>query len=383
MAALRVGIDAHSIGSGQSGNETYYRTLLQGLDRVDGAHEYVVYGTNHSALLDLRLDRKRFRIYQVKPATPYARIPFAMPWKANHDRLDVFHAQFIVPPFLKCRTVTTIPDIAFEHYPEFFPAYHVAWSRRLVPWSARRADHVITVSQYSKSDLVNLYNVDPEKITVTYEAAEEDYYPRDRERAREYIAERYRLERPFVLYVGRIQARKNLIRLVEAFRQVRRAGFEYDLVLVGKSEWNNEPVAARIVELGLSRNVVITGYVPQEDLPWFYNAADVFAYPSFFEGFGLPVMEAMACGTPVITSAGSSLEEIAGGAALIVDPRDLNSIKVALERLLGDKTLRRDLGHAGIGRSSKFEPNRTALETLSVYRHVAGLDRVTASPTLV
>ncbi len=374
---MRIGIDAHSIGSGQSGNETYYRSLLQALDDAGDEHEYVVYGTNESAIAALQLDRQRFWISQVRPTTPYARIPFAMPLKVHRDRLDVFHAQFIIPPFLKCRTVTTIPDIAFEHYPEFFPAYHVAWSKKLVPWSARHADHVITVSEYSKMDLVNRYGINPDKITVTYEAAEKEYCPRDRELAREYIAQRYRIEKPFILYVGRIQARKNLTRLVEAFGQIRRAGFEHHLVLVGRSEWNRELLSARIVELGLSRDVVITGYVPKKDLPWFYNAADVFAYPSFFEGFGLPVMEAMACGTPVITSAGSSLEEIAGNAALIVDPVDVTTIRAALEELLGDRDLRQELGHLGIRRSSEFHTSRMALRTIEVYRKAGGLENCT------
>ena len=284
-----------------------------------------------------------------------------------------------MPPFLTCPVVSTVPDVAFEHYPQFFPAYHVAWSKKLIPWSVRRADHVITVSEFSKRDLVNIYDIDPDKISVTYEAAEQDYFPRDRELAKERIARSYGIERPFVLYVGRIQARKNLPLLIEAFAQVRRGGLAYDLVLAGNSEWNGTPLSERIAELGLSQNVIMTGYVPREDLPWFYNAADVFAYPSFFEGFGLPVMEAMACGTPVVTSKGSSLGEIAAEAALLVDPTDVPAIAAALQQLLSDRGLREQLGRLGIQRSEQFRDERMARETISVYEKVLGNERYTAA----
>ncbi len=373
MSHLRIGIDAHSIGGRQGGNETYYRTLLQGLAQVESEQDYVVYGTNRSALVDLKLDRQRFRISQIRPATRYIRIPVTMPIKAYRDHLDVFHAQHIIPPFMKCRSVTTIPDIAYEHFPEYFPPFQVAWSKRLIRWSARKADHIITVSHFSKADLVERYAIDPEKITVTYEAAGKEYYPRDREKARERIARRYGIEKPFILYVGRLQGRKNLVRLVEAYAQVRRDGSKHQLVLVGKKEWMAEPILAKVADLGLGDEVVLTGYVASEDLPWFYSAADVFAYPSFFEGFGLPVIEAMACGTPVITSMGSSLQEVAGEAALIVDPADVSSIRLALEQLLGDEPLRTKLGRAGIHRSGQFDPDQTAVQTISVYERTAGL----------
>jgi glycosyltransferase involved in cell wall biosynthesis len=318
------------------------------------------------------LDHCRFAIRQVRLSAPFVRIPFAMPAQIFQDGVDLFHAQHIIPPFLKCRTVTTIPDLAYEHYPEYFPPFQVAWSKRLIPWSARKADHIITVSHFSKSDLIARYGLEPDKITVTYEAAGEEYYPRDRGCAREHIARRYRIEKPFVLYVGRLQGRKNLVRLVEAYSRVRHSGVEHQLVLVGKKEWMAEEIATTIARLAVGKDVILAGYVATEDLPWFYNAADVFAYPSFFEGFGLPVMEAMACGTPIITSAGSSLEEVAGDAALIIDPSDVNTIKAALERLLGDPNLRQELGRLGLLRSGQFQVDHMARVTVTAYEKVFG-----------
>jgi glycosyltransferase involved in cell wall biosynthesis len=369
---MRIAIDAHSIGSGQSGNETYYRSLLTSLLRLDSENDYRIYYTRRGALDRLGLRNGRFTPQPIWPTNSFVRIPFGVPRELRSRPVDVFHAQFIVPPFVKCRTVTTIPDIAYEHYPEFFPRFHVAWSSKLVPWSARRADHVITVSHYSKADLVNLYKIDPDKVTVTYEAAAEEFCVRDRGQAREYIARHYGIDRPIVLYVGRLQGRKNLVRLIEAYSMARRRGVDHQLVLVGKKEWMVQSIVEKIVDLKLSRDVILTGYVASADLPWFYSAAEIFAYPSIFEGFGLPVLEAMACGIPVITSRGSSLEEVAGGAAMIVDPFDIGSLNLALERLLGDEVLRNSLARAGIRRSKQFNCDQTAIDTIEVYRRVAG-----------
>jgi glycosyltransferase involved in cell wall biosynthesis len=292
--------------------------------------------------------------------------------QAGRDLLDIFHAQYIVPPFLQARTVNTIFDIAYEHLPELFPAYQRAWSKPLIRWSATRADHIITISEFSKRSIVNTYRIPEDRITVTYPAAGDEFRPMDKAAAKEEIAEKYGIRDNFILYLGRLQGRKNLPALIRAYARVRKSGIEHKLVLAGKPDSLFAPTIDCIRELGLQTEVLLPGYVGGEDVPKFYNAADVFVYPSVYEGFGLPVLEAMACGVPVITSRGSALEEIAGNAALLVDPPDDVAIANALESVLQNSELRRQLSDAGLKRSNQFSFAEMAKQTVGVYERVAG-----------
>ena len=366
MKQLRIGIDIHSIGSQKGGNETYYRELIKEMIQFPCDHTFFLYYTDPRASEQIA-PPERFRLERLRPSHRILRIPFTLPLRVRHDKLDVFHAQFIVPPFLKCKTVTTIPDIAFEHVPQFFPVRQRAWLKLLVRESAKRAVHIITVSEYSKRDLVETYGVSAEKITVTYEGAGEEFIPLDREKAKEHLARKYGIQDEFILYLGRLQARKNLARLVESYANVRKSGLPHKLVLAGKQDSLFEPVLARIRELNLENDIVMPGYVAAEDVPAFFNAAEVFVYISFYEGVGLPILEAMACGTPVITSRGTSLEEVAGDGAILVDPMDESSIAEALTRVLSDADLRHRLGQAGLARSRQFNFKNAAEQTIGVY----------------
>jgi len=367
MKQLRIGIDIHSIGSNKGGNETYYRELLKGLVKIHSEHSFFLYHT--SPTISQPID-DNFSLEQLSPAHPILRIPFAIPRRARLDQLDLFHAQFIVPPFLKCKTVTTIPDIAYERYPQFFPVHQRAWLKVLVRESAKRADHIITVSEYSKKELIQTYGIHEEKITVTYEGAGSEFAPLDREKAKEAVARSYRITGDFILYLGRLQARKNLIRLVNAYALIRKAGFAHKLVLAGQEDSLFRPVLARIQELNLCNDIFLPGYVEAANVPYFYNAAEVFVYPSIYEGFGLPVTEAMACGTPVVTSWGSSLGEVAGDAAVLVDPLDEVSIAEALKKVLAEPNLRQQLREAGLRRSRRFSFENAARQTVGVYERL-------------
>lgn len=375
---MKIGIDVHSIGSGKGGNETYYRALVQALQVIDTSSQYVLYSSGNDA--ETFCVNPNFRTQPVPP-NPYLRIPIALPLRGRRDHLDIYHAQFIIPPFLKCKTVTTIPDIAFEHVPEMFPSYQRLWSRTLIRHSARTADHILTVSDYSKRDLIDTYKLPPERITVTPLAASTEFFPQNKDESRERISHKYHIRAPYLLYVGRLQGRKNLPTLVNAFTHLRRAGCEHQLVIAGGTDTLSESLMTAINRSGVASEIILPGYIAAEDLPDLYSAADVFIYPSLYEGFGLPVVEAMACGIPVITSRNSAMAEVAGQAATLIDPLDDIDVAQVISKLLSNAALRRRLSDAGLARSTTFSCHRMAEQTLRVYQQLCGIE-VQAEPVL-
>lgn len=363
---MKVAIDVHSIGAQAGGNETFYRQLLQGLTEDQTQNSYTLFYTHAHAPSLVHVD-ERFKWVRI-PQNPLVRISFALPAVLRELKPDVFHCQYILPPRVKCKTVVTIHDLAHERYPQFSPRMEGVRMRKLVPRSARRADHIITVSEYSANDLVSLYGVPRNKITVAYQAPSRRFKPGDKASAQEQLKTRYGINAPFLLYVGRLQARKNLIRLTEAFARVRTRHKNLKLVLVGKPDLHHEKLLAEVDELGLKQTVIFPGYIASDDLPVFFNAAEIFIFPSIFEGFGLPVMESMASGVPTITSCGSCLEEIAGDGALLVDPLSVDSIADGITRLVESPDLRSALIARGLRRSACFSTASFAEKVLDVYR---------------
>ena len=366
---MKIAIDAHSLGTQAGGNETYYRQLIRGLAQDQSNNQYTLFHT-HPFTLD-EIDRDpRFTLRKI-PKNPVLRLAASLPLALRQIQPDIFHCQYIRPLWGSPKTVVTIHDLAYEHFPQFFHPVEVARMRKLVRWTARKADHILTVSEFSAADIVKRFGVSREKMTVTYQAASPDFHPRDKKTSQEHLARAYRIHAPFILYVGRIQARKNLPRLVEAYARIRQQGAGVQLVIVGKKDWQSELLLKKVRELGLDSNVIFTGFVSFSDLPLFYGAAEAFVFPSFFEGFGLPVIESMASGVPTITSYGSSLQEVAGDGALLIDPSDTNSIATAMEKVLSDQGFSRSLIARGLKRASDFKPDALVSGTLAVYRALA------------
>jgi glycosyltransferase involved in cell wall biosynthesis len=370
LCLMKIAIDAHSLGTQSGGNETYCRQLLRGLAQSPGENQYELFYTNPSALSAVDPAGGAFHFTPI-PKNPIVRICAVLPRLLAQTKPDVFHAQYVLPPFVKTRTVLAIHDLAHEHFPEFFHPVEAFRMKRLVRWSAKRASHIMTISEFSAVDIARRFDLPRERITVAHLAASPDFHPRDKAQSQEHLARKYGLAMPFILYVGRIQARKNLPRLVEAYAPLRKQGLDAKLVMVGKKDWQSEQLLEKIKELDLQESVVFPGFVPFDDLPLFYNAAEVFVFPSFFEGFGLPVVESMASGVPTITSFGSSLEEVAGDGAILIDPRDTDSITAALGKVLGDTALQRDLAARGLERSKQFTAGNLAERALAVYRSLA------------
>jgi glycosyltransferase involved in cell wall biosynthesis len=369
---MKIGIDGHTLGSQSSGNENYCLKLLRDLAKAEtNADRYVIYFTHLSGLPKIPVT-DRFKVKRILPANPFIRIPLSFPLELRREKLDVFHAQYILPPWCNCRTINTIHDILFESHPEFYTRAENAYFRALIPGSARRADHIITVSQFSKKDIVSRYKVDPDKVTVVEHESRDEFRLMNSDECKEIILRKYGIVAPFALYVGRVNPRKNLVRLVEAFSRLYRKGVRHKLVIVGKHDWMAEKVVQQVKNASLEDAVIFTGYIDSDDVPVFYNAAEMLVFPSICEGFGLPVMEAMACGVPVITSYGSSLEEVAGGAAILIDPCSIDSIADAMERVIAHPQLASSLREQGLKRAADLRSTRKPHQTVSIYHKVCG-----------
>jgi glycosyltransferase involved in cell wall biosynthesis len=287
---------------------------------------------------------------------------------------DVAHfTNGIMPIGCPVPAVVTIHDLSLRLHPRCHPWRRLLINRPLSALAIRQAAALVTVSRSTRADLTRLHRVEPDRVHVVHEAAG-PLFARvtDAGRLNE-VGRRYRLPARFLLYVGAIEPRKNLPRLMEALAQVRARGVALDLVCVGPYGWSSRRLGGLIARLGVERAVHFTGYVPAEDLPALYTLADFFAFPSLYEGFGLPVIEAMACGTPVITSATSSLQEIAEAAAELVNPWHTSEIAAAIERLASDDAYRRRLGELGRTRARAFSWTDSASAMLGVYRQAAGL----------
>jgi glycosyltransferase involved in cell wall biosynthesis len=362
---MKIAIDVHSLGTQAGGNESYFRQLISGLvaDRSD--HQYTLFYAHNAALQATQCD-PRFNFVPI-PSNPVRRLAVTLPRLLSKMKPNVFHCQYVQPLWGRTKTVVSIHDLAFEHYPEYFHPWEAFRLKKAVLWTARHADHIVTLSEFSAADIARRYGVSREKITVTYLAASDSFHPRDKSQCQEHLARNYGINLPFILYVGRIQARKNLARLVEAYATLRKRGATAKLVLVGKKDWQAEQLDARIKELRLESDVVFPGFVSFEDLPLFYNAAELFVFPSFFEGFGLPVIESMASGVPTITSMGSSLGEVAGDGAILVDPNDTHALTEAMGGVLGSTELQKDLVARGLRCSGQFQRDELARKVLAVY----------------
>jgi glycosyltransferase involved in cell wall biosynthesis len=297
-----------------------------------------------------------------------------IPYVLMRERPDVYHApHYVLPPLVPCRSVVTIHDTIHLNFPQYLPnrgAY--AYARALMWAAARRSDRILTVSESSKRDIVRYFGVPPGKVVVIYNALDERFSaePRPEEIAR--VRERFQLDHGFVLYVGNIKPHKNLVRLIEAFDGLRREGFDELKLLIIGDEITKWPALRRAVhKYKLHKHVRFLGFQSDETLAILYRLAAVFVFPSLYEGFGLPPLEAMASGTPVVTSNLSSLPEVAGDAALLVDPYDVGAIRGAIRRVLTEPALREELRQKGLARAKEFSWEQSVARTRQIYLETA------------
>ena len=367
---MRVAIDTrkiHDFGIG-----TYIRNLLRQLARIDQNTEYILLCREPDLGIAAQLG-PNFRGV-VEPSPNYSlREQIHVPWLLRRERPDVYHApHYVLPPAVRCRSVVTIHDCIHLMFPQYLPSRAAYAYARASMWAAaRRSDRILTVSEASKRDILHFFNVKPEKIVVVYNAIDEHFSATPSEEQVARIRERYQLDHKFVLYVGNIKPHKNLVRLIEAFSQLRRTHDDLKLLIIG-DEISKLPALRRAVHRNkLHKFVRFLGYLKDDTLTVLYRLASVFVFPSLYEGFGLPPLEAMASGTPVVTSNVSSLPEVTGDAAVLVDPYDVDSISDGMRRILDDPRLAEELRIKGLKRAREFSWERSVEKTQRVYREVA------------
>ena len=362
-----IGIDASRIAvDARTGTEHYTYELLAALAQRDRHNRYTLYCNRRPAALP-----------PLGPNFALRSMPFARLW--THARLSaelalhppdtLFVPAHVLPlgaPLRRFRSVVTIHDMGYLHFPEAHTPLHRRYLRLSTWWSARAASRVIAISGATRDDLVRYAGVSPAKISVIHHGLSPRFQPVPKASA--IVQARFGIAEPYFCYIGTVQPRKNLVRLIEAFALVVASAPARPLALViaGKRGWLSEAIEQRAAALGIAERVRFTGYVPDADVPALLSGALAFAFPSLYEGFGMPVLEAMACGAPVLTASTSSLPEVAGHAALLVDPADTSAIAGGMAQLLDDAALRAELRARGLARAAAFTWQRCAAETLRV-----------------
>ena len=363
MHPLTIAVDAsRTLPALRTGTEQYSVFLLRALMEMEAPHRWLLYapGPPPDDLLPLPT-RWEWRIVRLPRLWTHLRLSAAM---ARHRPDVLFVPAHVVPLIHPRATVVTIHDLGYLHFPAAHPALsrrYLDWSTR---WSARAAWRMIAVSGATRDDLVTMLHVPSDKITVVHHGVRPTARPSDD--AVHATMERLGIPMPYVLFLGTVQPRKNLQRLIRAFRQVVEAGLPHTLVIAGRMGWLAEPIYAAVAACGLDERVHFAGYVADSDLPALYGGADAFAFPSLYEGFGMPALEALSSGVPVVASRTTSLPEIIGDAGLLVDPLDEAALGAALVQALTDTALRSRLAHAGPQRAAQFSWERCARETLAV-----------------
>lgn len=376
---MKIGIDVSSAINQRAGIGEYTRQLIRhlvALDKENSYHLFSFYGKDPAKYFaqfsecanvqvsSLKLPGRLFRLMLFSFYKSGLPLGFLLP------DVDLFHSpDHVFPALAKLKTVVTIHDLAFLLFPENYTWINGTYLKSMVPASLKRAARIIVDSENTKKDLISLLSVSEEKIRVIPAGVDESFSPTIEPDKVAKAKHKYGITGDYILYVGTLEPRKNIGRLVEAYSRLESRR-DLRLVIAGGKGWLYDELFKKVEELKIDESVSFLGYIPRKDLPALYSGAELFVYPSIYEGFGLPVLEAMACGTPVITSNVSSLPEVAGDAALLIDPNNVEELASAIEKLLSDSELRSELMNKGLERAKLFSWERTARETLAVYQEV-------------
>ncbi|MDD4953548.1 MAG: glycosyltransferase family 1 protein [Candidatus Omnitrophica bacterium] len=369
---MRIGIDARFIQGPNTGVTNYLVNLIKALERIDRDNDYTLFLSDPDYAGRLR-QGSRFKVI-VKEASALFWKNVWLPKQARKLKIDVMHFPAYTCPFVKVKnSVVTVHDLVHKVNPRWFSLRELILIGLPITIAIRKAAKIIAVSESTKRDIMKFYGVKEDKIAVTLEAADSTFRPINDQAALEDIRSKYKLGINFILYVGVLFKRRNIQRLIEAFLLMQKdkelPGYQLVIAGPGKDYFDLQGLLDRYK---LRDRVSYLGYVDQQDLPLLYNAASFFVYPSLYEGFGLPVLEAMSCGKAVITSNVSSLPEITGEAGILIDPYSTEELYQAMRRLGQDNGLRERLGDLALERSRNFSWEKMARQTLEVYQQAAG-----------
>ncbi len=367
---MRIGIDArklHDFGIG-----TYIRNLLRQLARLDHDTEFVLLcrPDDIAALSGLG---PNFRPVAEQSGNYSVGEQLRIPLALRRERVTLFHApHYVLPPLVPCRSVVTIHDCIHLRFPQYLPnRLALGYARATMSLASRRATRILTVSESSKRDIVRFFGTAPEKIDVIPNSYDDRFGVEPGEEEVYRVRERYQLHDQFVLYAGNVKPHKNLERLIDAFDLVRKRGLDHvKLVLIGDEISKYAALRRAIHRHQLHKYVRFLGYLPEDTLAVMYRLAGVFVFPSLYEGFGLPPLEAMASGTPVVTSNVSSLPEVAGDAAVLVDPYDHHAIADGIYSVLSNEPYRQELRRKGLVRASQFSWENSVRRVMDIYQEV-------------
>ena len=366
---MRFAVDAHAIGRHLTGNEVYVRSLLNAFAGQDRDCEFVAYVSSDGAAQSLPSNIRTRRI----SANPFVRLGFDLARKVWQDKPDLLHVQYTAPLGCNAPVVVSVHDVSFLEHPEYFTrdrAWQLQWTVRRTVYSAAK---ILTGSEFSRSSILKVYgDLDEDKVVVVPNAAAPEFRPIAREAATAVVRDRFSIGAPFILSVGDLQPRKNQIGLIRGFARLVNAypQLKQNLILAGKETWFGDQVHKAARDSGVADRIQFFGFVSDLDLLQLYNACDLFVFPSFYEGFGLPALEAMACGRAVTCSHTSALPEVVDGAAILFDPYAVDEIVRALADLLLDSELRARMERLGLQRAAHFSWQKTGQKTLEVFHGV-------------
>lgn len=368
---MKIGIISERLNRPMTGVGTYTYNLIKEISKILPEDSiYLIDYTNHYTFGSLNKITFGSFVVNIPKKSYIWHLYSQFKLRENNFDLDIIHSpenSTLVTKLKSQKKIITVHDIRQHVFPEF--NIETMLSYLFLPTTLKNADKIITVSNSTKNDIINYFQISADKIQVIYEAADKKFKPLEHEDLLP-IKKKYSLNFPFILYVGNLSKHKNIPQLIKAFYNIRKLDCNHKLVIAGKKKWKYKEIFDLIDKLDLHDEVIFTGYVSDKDLPALYNLADLFVYPSIYEGFGLPPLEAMACGCPVITSNTSSLPEVVGDAGIMVDPYDVDELSTAIFKVLSNDVVRKDLVIKGLDRVKMFSWEKCAKDTINVYYEV-------------